>query len=257
METIRKYGQSPFTIALLHGGPGAAGEMKPVAEILSGKRGVLEFLQTATSVDGQIEELKKQILSVTAEPLIIVGYSWGAWLATLLSARYPDRIKKLVLISSGAFDQKYNSDLLKVRLERLTDSERQEAENILSNLNTVEVNDAHFARFGELMTKADSYCLIDNKEDNVIIPNVEIYHKVWPEANELRRSGKLKEALSKIKCPITIIHGNYDPHPLDGILKPLEELGKNYNLMLLEKCGHTPWKEKYAKDKFYDCLNSI
>jgi hypothetical protein len=32
LNTIRKYGREPFRVGLLHGGPGAAGEMKPVAD---------------------------------------------------------------------------------------------------------------------------------------------------------------------------------------------------------------------------------
>jgi hypothetical protein len=32
LNTIRKYGRGPFRVGLLHGGPGAAGEMKPVAD---------------------------------------------------------------------------------------------------------------------------------------------------------------------------------------------------------------------------------
>jgi len=29
---------------------------------------------------------------------------------------------------------------------------------------------------------------------------------------------------------------------------------KNYRFILLEKCGHEPWQEKYARDKFYEIL---
>jgi len=29
---------------------------------------------------------------------------------------------------------------------------------------------------------------------------------------------------------------------------------KNFRFILLEKCGHEPWKEKYARDKFYEIL---
>ena len=31
MGKPRKYGASPYAVAVVHGGPGAAGEMKPVA----------------------------------------------------------------------------------------------------------------------------------------------------------------------------------------------------------------------------------
>ncbi|ASB50265.1 alpha/beta fold hydrolase [Alkalitalea saponilacus] len=103
METIRKYGQKPFQIGLLHGGPGASGEMKPVAMNLSVDFGIIEFLQTEKSIDGQIEELHKQITLCADLPITLIGHSWGAWLGFLFASKYPDLVKKLILISAGAF----------------------------------------------------------------------------------------------------------------------------------------------------------
>jgi len=57
MKNLRKYGNSPFSIAVIHGGPGAPGEMAPVARELSSGWGILEPLQTAASLEGQVEEL--------------------------------------------------------------------------------------------------------------------------------------------------------------------------------------------------------
>src|SRR5712692_10060037 len=54
MQNLRLYGQSPFTVAVLHGGPGAPGTMAPVARELATEWGVLEPLQTADSLDGQV-----------------------------------------------------------------------------------------------------------------------------------------------------------------------------------------------------------
>ena len=45
----RAYGKAPYTVVLVHGGPGAAGEMTPVAKRLSNNRGILEPFQTSTS----------------------------------------------------------------------------------------------------------------------------------------------------------------------------------------------------------------
>ena len=61
MQNLRTYGKAPYHIALIHGGPGGAGEMAPVAQHLSKKDGVLEPLQTALSFAGQIEELKNTL----------------------------------------------------------------------------------------------------------------------------------------------------------------------------------------------------
>jgi pimeloyl-ACP methyl ester carboxylesterase len=62
--------------------------------------------------------------------------------------------------------------------------------------------------------------------------------------------------VDNITCPITIIHGKYDPHPLEGVIKPLEEKGRVFKLIVLEKCGHTPWIERFAKEEFYSILEN-
>ena len=59
IKNLRKYGKAPFSIAVIHGGPGAAGEMAPVANELASSWGILEPLQTAMSLQGQVEELTR------------------------------------------------------------------------------------------------------------------------------------------------------------------------------------------------------
>jgi len=46
----RVYGNKPYHVAVIHGGPGAPGEMAPVARELSLSTGVLEPLQTTETV---------------------------------------------------------------------------------------------------------------------------------------------------------------------------------------------------------------
>ncbi len=135
-QSIRVYGNPPWRIGLLHGGPGASGEMKPVAEILAEEFGILELLQTEKSLEGQIQELYNQLTAAAELPVILVGYSWGVWLGMLFAARYPKYIRKLILISSGVLENKYNQDLMKIRMDRLSGSDRKEVENILPGINS-------------------------------------------------------------------------------------------------------------------------
>jgi pimeloyl-ACP methyl ester carboxylesterase len=81
--------------------------------------------------------------------------------------------------------------------------------------------------------------------------NYEIYQKVWPEAKALRSSGALLQALQKVTCPITALHGEWDPHPIDGAFDSLTPL---YSGIVLKECGHTPWIERRARDQFFDLL---
>ncbi len=65
-RTVRKYGNHPYRVAVVHGGPGAPGYMATVARELAKTVGVIEPLQTKESVVGQIDELIEQ-LSVHAD----------------------------------------------------------------------------------------------------------------------------------------------------------------------------------------------
>ncbi|HJT24712.1 MAG TPA: alpha/beta hydrolase, partial [bacterium] len=153
MDNLRTYGQPPYTVAVLHGGPGVSGEMAPVAQELSAKRGVLEPLQTKDSVDGQVEELKLALEEMASPPVCLVGYSWGAWLAFLLASRHPSLVKKLILVSSGPFEEKYSPQILKTRLQRLSKKERDDVEFLMARPE----DPLAFGLLGELLTKADFY----------------------------------------------------------------------------------------------------
>ncbi len=103
METFRKYGSDPFRVVVIHGGPGAAGSVAPIARKIGQTRGVLEPLQTATTLDGQMEELRLVVEQNATPPVIFIGHSWGAWLSALVTATYPELVRKLILLGSGPF----------------------------------------------------------------------------------------------------------------------------------------------------------
>ena len=106
---------------------------------------------------------------------------------------------------------------------------------------------------GELCGKADSFCELPDTEPPVI-PDGEIYSRVFSEAAEMRKQGKLLDLFEKIECPICIIHGEYDTHPPEGVTLPLTERKIPYSFHLLPKCGHTPWRETYARGEFLAIL---
>jgi pimeloyl-ACP methyl ester carboxylesterase len=53
---------------------------------------------------------------------------------------------------------------------------------------------------------------------------------------------------------VVAIHGDYDPHPAEGVRKPLTEVLEDFRFILLKKCGHTPWREQEARDDFFRIL---
>ncbi|MFH1946351.1 MAG: alpha/beta hydrolase [Acidobacteriota bacterium] len=247
MKTVsglcRCYGRLPWVAGVIHGGPGAAGEMAPVAAELSRKGGVVEPLQSAGTVDGQIRELASCLREMGNGPFTLIGFSWGAWLAWLTVSRHPELVNKLVLVGSGPFESLYAEGILEKRLKRLSEGERAARNRSL-------------ARLGELMAKADAFDPFP-PTDGAFPPveiDADIFSAVWPEADEMRRSGRLLGAGKNIRCPVTAIHGAYDPHPAEGVEIPLSAVLKDFRFILLPQCGHRPWIERHARDRFFQIL---
>lgn len=257
MKNLRKYGEGPFRIAVIHGGPGAAGDMAPVARELSSTGGILEPLQTAQTIEGQIEELRDTVTKQGNPPLILIGWSWGAWLSYIFTAQNPGLAKKLILIASGPFEEKDAQNIMKTRLNRLSEEENAEALFLMNAIEepAMENKDALLMRFGKLISKADSYDPISHKS-HILECRYDIYQSIWTQASKLRSDGKLLEYGNKIQCPVVAIHGDFDPHPAEGIRRPLSRILKDFRFIKLEKCGHTPWIERMAKDRFYELLRN-
>lgn len=256
---LREHGTAPFRVVVVHGGPGAAGELGPLARRLAASRGVLEPMQTATTLDGQVEELRETLESCAAPPVVLVGHSWGAWLSCIVAARYPGLVRKLILIGSGPFEEHYVPLLRENRLRRLAPAERDEFQSLADLLGRPEVNlpDASLQRLGELGAKTDTYDPIETHElpfDSGVSSRA-IFAGVWPEAARLRRTGELLQLTRLIECPVVAVHGAYDPHPAEGVREPLARTLRDFRMVVLDRCGHDPWRERQAADTFYALLD--
>jgi pimeloyl-ACP methyl ester carboxylesterase len=248
---VRLYGEKPYGVAVLHGGPGAMGSVEDVARHLAKwEWGAMEPWQSRLTVMGQVEELHEQLKAYGRLPVVVIGHSWGAWLALLHNAAHPETVKKLILVDSGPLESRYVPEIMERRKANLG---LEAGKVFLRLLGEAERGDAKaMAQLGELAGQADS---VDPLLQGTNEPDAEQYKQVWPEADAMRRQGKLKEALSGIDCPVTVIHGAQDPHPPAGVLEPLKEMGVPCRSFILPKCGHTPWLERGAREAFYKLLN--
>lgn len=255
MENPRAYGKIPYRVVLVHGGPGAAGEMGPLARLLDSRRGILEPFQTARTVRGQVDELKSQIVLHAAPPVVLVGYSWGAWLSLILAARYPHLVGKVVLVSSGPFEDRYVPDIEATRYSRLSPEEKDEVATLLPVIEGRTEGDrqAAFERFGDLFARTDAFDPLPEGEGEVTLdPN--LFRSVWAEAAKMRTSGELIKLANYVKCPVSALHGDHDPHPAEGVKTPLSGVLRDFRFVLLKECGHKPWAERRARDTFLETL---
>lgn len=258
---IRTYGEPPYNVAVIHGGPGDLGSLSPVARQLSQITGVIEPIQSKHTVDELVAELDEQLNSVTEQPLILIGHSWGAWLVILYAARYPQKVKHIVLIGSGPFEERFVPMIQARRMAKLSKEETHLFNQLILQLSdeALDNKDELMNRLGKLVEKTDNYQIdFDVEESTERLPaDGQMYSGVWPEAAKMRSEGKLIAALKKITCPITIIQGSEDPHPIEGLTEPLANNDIQFQHYLLPFCGHSPFKEKLARQPFYDILNQL
>jgi len=257
----RFYGPSPFRIAVIHGGPGAAGEMAPVARRLADSgRGVLEPLQTATTLEGQVAELADTLETYACVPAVLIGHSWGAWLSGLVAARHPALVDELILVGSGPFLARDAATIGPTRTSRLDEAEQAAFRDCLATLDDPRSSGRNeaLARLGALAAKTDAYDPVAgaNKDTDQEYAG-DVFQRVWNEAAQMRASGELLARVGRIRCPVRAIHGDYDPHPASGVHDPLSRALADFRMVLLRRCGHTPWVERHAAEEFYRQLEEL
>ena len=248
---VRLYGKAPYKIVLVHGGPGAIGSLKGFAQELAelSQIGVIEALQSKYSIAELIEELYIQIKDNCSDKVTVVGHSWGAWLAALFAEKYPELIEHVILIGSGPLEDKYVSEIGTRRFQNLSEEDGA----IFQRLNDNQATDEDMKKIPNILEKSDNYCLEDREKHMADKTDSEMHNKVWSEAAKLRTSGKLLTSFKNIKSKIYVIQGQVDPHPVKGVTIPLQENGISCETYVLEKCGHSPFMEKYAKDELIGC----
>jgi pimeloyl-ACP methyl ester carboxylesterase len=105
----------------------------------------------------------------------------------------------------------------------------------------------------KVVVKTESYDLLQH-EDDVLEYQPEVNQSIGQEYRRLFDGNQLLRMISDIKCPVVAIHGDYDVLPSEGVERPFSQLIKDFRFVVLEKCGHYPWYERYARDRFFNSL---
>ncbi|MDP8217169.1 MAG: alpha/beta hydrolase [Candidatus Theseobacter exili] len=253
---VRKYGSSGEPVIVLHGGPGAAGYMQPVAKELGKEFRVYEPFQRESgkerlTVACHVKDINDLIKSYCSrQKPAIVGHSWGAMLALAYAAEYPDNISALALVGCGTFDKASRQQMEKVRNERMTDNIKNHMKRLTEK---IEYTDQRLCAMGQLMQKIDSYNLISSG-GKIERCDARAHRESWQDMILLQDTDVYPAAFAKITVPVIMIHGTHDPHPGKMIETNLKGHIPQLEYFQLEKCGHYPWLEKAVKDKFYAFL---
>jgi pimeloyl-ACP methyl ester carboxylesterase len=143
-------------------------------------------------------------------PISLIGYSWGAMLSFIFAAQHPALVKKLILVSSGVFEDQYAPAIMRARLSRLSEAARAQLDALTSILQdpTHPNKTAAFAQIGKLFSETDMYKPLPHPDDVIAYQPV-LYESFWQDAQKLRKSGELLALGTQIRCPVVAMQGDY------------------------------------------------
>lgn len=252
----RTYGTSGPTVFLLHGGPGGAGGMAPLAEELGDGFRIVEPFQRGSgdvplTVAQHVKDLHRLIESLELErPPGIVGHSWGAMLALAYAAEYPTASGSLALIGCGTFDPVSRGQLVKNREERQSPDFKRRIAEIKA-----EVSDEaeRMVLIGPMYSSLDSFDTIQ-LEIEASPFDATAFQQTWDDMMRSQDKGVYPAAFSAITSPVIMLHGTYDPHPGRMIHANLLPFIPHLEYLEWEKCGHEPWRERAVRRDFIAAL---
>lgn len=259
-ETSNRPSTDP--VVLLHGGPGAPGEMAPVARELA-RRGfdVLEPFQRGSS-SGLPLTVEQHLLDLAAfltehglheRPFHLVGFSWGAMLAVIMAAHDPNLpFRQVIMIASGTFDQRTRQEY-KGLLSRRGGAKQAIKLQALTTRHDRGDMDAKAYRLQKINLIYHGSYMVEPLTDETELLDVDLIsnQQSWQDMLTLQTRGVYPEALKSVRCPVHMIHGEQDPHPGRSTARLLKRHIPHLTTAWLDQCGHYPWFEKYAQEVFF------
>jgi pimeloyl-ACP methyl ester carboxylesterase len=250
--TVRAYGQDGPLVAVLHGGPGAAGSCAGLARDLSSFARVLEPLQRRSgTVPLTVAQHVADLAGALFEPAILVGWSWGAMLGLSFATAHPELVRSLVLVGCGTYDQASRDAYHRTMNERLGPVGRErnaQLEQQLREATGPHQQDSILAQIGGLDEHAQAFDLIEESSDVDI--DAAGHAETWSDVIRLQDAGVEPAVFSTITCPVLMVHGDTDPHPGRSTYEILRQFVPQIEYREFDQCGHAPWRERWGREPF-------
>lgn len=248
------------SLALCHGGPGLWDYFDPLAALLRNTFRVCRWDQRGCGrsgtaddygIDVAIQDLQTiKVLCEVREPWVVLGHSWGAYLALLTALEHPESTRGLVYVSgtgSPTWWKKSGLKAYKAERERRLTPTQEARHHLLAEADRDWHEEVEYRRLSWLTDFADH-------EDPP--SELEIMTKTTLPINWAvnRRLGSeqfyvddgLLEACQRCPIPSLFIHGSRDPRSASGAIQ-LADVMPNAQFVMIDGAGHFPWVERPAE----------
>jgi pimeloyl-ACP methyl ester carboxylesterase len=177
------------------------------------------------------------------------------------AAIHPDRVGCVVLVGCGTYDE----DCRKRMHERLDEQLGEDGRRRIAHLTKQRhaeadprTRDAIAKERAAVFMRAEAYNFIDEPEplQDALPADDEGNRQTWEDVLRLQKEGMEPNRFDAIYCPVLMLHGDYDPHPGKQTRDVLRRFIPQLEYVEFEKCGHEPWKERHARDLFFNALRT-
>lgn len=254
------YGKG-YPLLIINGGPGMNCEgFIPLAEILSEKFMTILFDQrgtgksalqiedsTTVTMDLMVHDIETLRKHLKIKKWIILGHSFGGWLAQHYASKYPENLQGIILSGSAGIDLELMNYFTANTNIRLGVSERDSLAYWSKIIN--EGDTTYNAKFQKAKALASAY-LYDKQHIPKLAKRItqskpQIGALVYKDLFKIKYD--CKESLKNFTKPVMIIQGRQDIVGESTAYKAHLTLKKS-TITFLNECGHYGWldqKEKY------------
>jgi len=257
----RRIGHGP-PVVVLHGGPGAHHDyLLPGFDTLARGRTLIYYDQRGGGRSAVPREVavgwREQVADLEAlreawglDRLTLAGYSWGGLLSLLYATEHPARVERLALVSPAPAWRAARAEFEARLSARTMAPALQDARAALRASGLREADpDAYQRRVFELSVAGYFH---DPAKVSGLTP-FRVTGRTQQEVWESLGDYDLRPALTGLRMPAIVLHGDDDPIPAESARAIADAIGAPFHL--LADCGHVPYVE--ALDDFRRLLDAF
>jgi proline iminopeptidase len=260
----RDIGQGP-PIIVLHGGPSFDHNyLLPDLDRLADTYRLIYYDQRGrgqsagniqpaeVSVQSEMNDLEALREHFQLESVALLGHSWGGLLALEYALRHPERVSRLILLNTAPAS--YDDCALFVRerdvnagsdVEILRDLESRpgyaEGDDLDARADYYRVYFRSTLRSPELLDRLIQNLQVGWTKEGIVKAGV-VGNRLWQESYESTEYNLLP-ALTQVRIPTLILHGDYDFVPV-ACATHIAEAVPGARLVVLRDCGHFSYIER-------------
>lgn len=220
----------------------------------------MTLLDKTLGLGAQIADIERIRQILGEEKLILIGHSWGGFLASLYAAEFPDRVEKLILISPANMlvmpSPEADSDLFTSVGSRLPKDKLDDYNAFMKD----------YMDFNKLFTRSESDLIaMDTRfgEYYMSVVNIPVEQTIkqgepggwmtWAMYISMGQRHDYRNLMRNVTAPVLVIHGADDLQS-EAASRLYSDTFPNAKFKVIQKAGHFSFQEqpeifgKYMKD---------